>query len=73
MSKDTKKSDSNYRQDFIKFISQLSSTTGDLSQMTCPAFLLSGYSLLEYSQHWGEHPDLLYKISDPNLTPPGTF
>jgi hypothetical protein len=31
--------------------------------MTCPAFLLNGYSLLDYSLHWLDHPDLLYEIS----------
>jgi hypothetical protein len=54
-----------YTTEFMKFVSQLASFTGDLSQMTCPAFLLNGCSLLEYSQHWGDHPDLLYDITNP--------
>ncbi|KAJ3330480.1 Oxysterol binding protein [Kappamyces sp. JEL0680] len=57
-----------YSGEFMKFLSQLASATGDLSNMTCPAFLLNGYSLLEYSQHWGDHPDLLYDISNPKYT-----
>ena len=53
---------SSYSAEFLKFIGTLSSATGDLSKMTAPAFLLSGYSLLEYSQHWGDHPELLFEI-----------
>lgn len=32
------------------FISTLASFTGDLSALTCPSFLLSSVSLLEYRQ-----------------------
>lgn len=52
----------------MKFIGQLASATGDLSHMTCPAFLLNGYSLLEYSQHWADHPDLLWDLTAASLT-----
>jgi hypothetical protein len=54
---------SSYSAEFLKFVATLSSATGDLSKMTAPAFLLSGYSLLEYSQHWGDHPELLFDIT----------
>ncbi|KAI8901138.1 hypothetical protein BC833DRAFT_579111 [Globomyces pollinis-pini] len=53
------------KSDFLSFLSQLASFTGDLSQLTCPAFLLNGISLLEYSQHWCDHPNLLYDIANP--------
>ena len=62
-----------YTQEFMKFLSQLRAATGDLSSLTCPAFLLNGASLLEYSQvkveftkHWMDHPDLLYNIKSSN-------
>ena len=57
-----------YSAEFMKFLSQLAAATGDLSGMTCPAFLLNGYSLLEYSQHWGDHPDLLWDMAQETLT-----
>ena len=53
-----------YSGEFINFLGQLTTATGDLSRMTAPAFLLNGFSLLEYSQHWGDHPDLLFDISN---------
>ncbi|KAJ2818597.1 Oxysterol-binding protein 4, partial [Coemansia sp. 'formosensis'] len=34
--------------DFMSFLNDLRSFTGDLSSMTCPSFLLNGISLLEY-------------------------
>jgi hypothetical protein len=49
----------------------LAAATGDLSSLTCPAFLLNGVSLLEYSQHWCDHPDLLYNISEKPKGSPG--
>lgn len=54
---------SDYSSDLVKFIKQLASATGDLSQLTCPSFLLNGYSLLEYSLHWCDHPQVLFDIS----------
>ncbi|KAI1313372.1 glycerol ethanol, ferric requiring protein [Mortierella claussenii] len=45
------------------FISTLASFSGDLSALTCPSFLLSSVSLLEYSQYWGDHPKLFASIS----------
>ncbi|KAI9141224.1 hypothetical protein BKA69DRAFT_1038683 [Paraphysoderma sedebokerense] len=53
---------------FLQFIKTLASFTGDLSQLTCPAFLLSGVSLLEYSAHWVDHPELfaaIPRVKDP--------
>ncbi|KAF9110271.1 Oxysterol binding protein [Mortierella sp. AM989] len=44
------------------FISTLASFSGDLSSLTCPSFLLSTMSLLEYSQYWGDRPRLLADI-----------
>ncbi|KAL7752102.1 Oxysterol-binding protein 4 [Sorochytrium milnesiophthora] len=52
-----------FRSQFMQFIKTLASFTGDLSQLTCPAFLLSGTSLLEYSQHWADHPKLFSAIA----------
>ncbi|ORZ30340.1 hypothetical protein BCR44DRAFT_95178 [Catenaria anguillulae PL171] len=52
-----------HRSQFTQFLKTLTSFTGDLSQLTCPAFLLSGVSLLEYSAHWADHPDLFYAIA----------
>ena len=46
----------------MAFLKQLASFTGDLSQLTAPAFLLNGSSLLEYSVHWCDYPQLLYNI-----------
>ncbi|ORZ28841.1 hypothetical protein BCR41DRAFT_379541 [Lobosporangium transversale] len=45
------------------FITTLASFSGDLSALTCPSFLLSSVSLLEYSQYWGDHPKLFASIS----------
>ncbi|GJJ74813.1 hypothetical protein EMPS_07171 [Entomortierella parvispora] len=45
------------------FIGTLASFSGDLSSLTCPSFLLSSVSLLEYSQYWGDHPKLFASIS----------
>lgn len=50
---------------FLSFISSLGSATGDLSQLTAPAFLLNGTSLLEYSTHWADFPALLYAVNTP--------
>ncbi|KAF9317082.1 glycerol ethanol, ferric requiring protein [Podila horticola] len=52
---------------FRSFISTLASFSGDLSSLTCPSFLLSSVSLLEYRhvfvQYWGDHPELFASIS----------
>ncbi|KAI7832473.1 hypothetical protein BC939DRAFT_485782 [Gamsiella multidivaricata] len=48
---------------FRSFISTLAQFSGDLSSLTCPSFLLSSVSLLEYSQYWGDHPKLFASIS----------
>ncbi|KAF9905068.1 glycerol ethanol, ferric requiring protein [Linnemannia zychae] len=45
------------------FVATLASFSGDLSSLTCPSFLLSSVSLLEYSQYWGDHPKLFASIS----------
>ncbi|KAI8910275.1 hypothetical protein EDD86DRAFT_225708 [Gorgonomyces haynaldii] len=52
-----------YSGELYKFVSQLATATGDLSKMTAPSFLLNGYSLLEYSLYWNDHPDLFYDIA----------
>lgn len=41
------------------FLKSIASFNGDLSSLTAPPFILSPTSLVEYSQYWGEHPDLL--------------
>ncbi|KAI8929901.1 hypothetical protein BC831DRAFT_547211 [Entophlyctis helioformis] len=59
-----------FMSDFSSFVRQLASATGDLSQLTCPSFLLNGISLLEYSQYWCDHPDLLWDIANPSHSDP---
>ncbi|KAK3821343.1 MAG: protein KES1 [Benniella sp.] len=49
---------------FRSFIATLAQFSGDLSSLTCPSFLLSSVSLLEYSQYWGDHPKLFADISN---------
>ncbi|KAF9933097.1 Oxysterol binding protein [Linnemannia zychae] len=72
MSKDNSQTDSDSssvlsqtsQKDTLKsFISTLATFSGDLSALTCPSFLLSSVSLLEYSQYWGDHPKLFASIS----------
>ncbi|KAG0231692.1 glycerol ethanol, ferric requiring protein [Actinomortierella wolfii] len=47
---------------FRSFIATLAQFSGDLSNLTCPSFLLNPVSLLEYSQYWGDHPELFAAI-----------
>lgn len=54
----------------LQFLKQLatSSSASDLYQLTCPAIMLNGISLLEYGIHWAEYPQVLAEIgksSDP--------
>lgn len=44
---------------WTSFLKSITSFNGDLSSLTAPPFILSPTSLVEYSQYWGEHPDLL--------------
>lgn len=44
---------------WTSFLKSIASFNGDLSSLTAPPFILSSTSLVEYSQYWGEHPDLL--------------
>ena len=44
---------------WTSFLKSIASFNGDLSSLTAPPFILSATSLVEYSQYWGEHPDLL--------------
>ncbi|EGV60120.1 Oxysterol-binding protein 4 [Yamadazyma tenuis] len=44
---------------WTSFLKSISSFNGDLSTLTAPPFILSPTSLSEYSQYWGEHPNLL--------------
>lgn len=57
----------------LQFLKGLASsgTTGDLHQLTCPAIMLNGISLLEYGIHWAEYPRLIADISKP-ADPVGT-
>ncbi|AAS51351.1 ACR125Wp [Eremothecium gossypii ATCC 10895] len=43
---------------WTSFLKSIASFNGDLSSLTAPPFILSPVSLAEYSQYWGEHPDL---------------
>jgi hypothetical protein len=53
-----------YSSELLAFVKQLASATGDLSKLTCPSFLLNGFSMLEYSLHWCDFPNLLFDISN---------
>lgn len=44
---------------WTSFLKSIASFNGDLSSLTAPPFILSPYSLTEYSEYWAEHPDLL--------------
>ncbi|KAG2187143.1 hypothetical protein INT44_004813, partial [Umbelopsis vinacea] len=47
---------------FHSFLKSLASFSGDLSALTCPAFLLAPNSLIEYSEYWVNRPDLFTAI-----------
>lgn len=49
----------------LQFLKQLATSTSasDLHQLTCPAIMLNGISLLEYGIHWAEYPQVLAEIS----------
>lgn len=51
---------------WTSFIKSIASFNGDLSSLTAPPFILSSTSLCEFSQYWGEHPDLLVAASKIN-------
>ncbi|GMM29712.1 oxysterol-binding protein [Martiniozyma asiatica (nom. inval.)] len=44
---------------WTSFLKSIASYNGDLSSLTAPPFILSPTSLVEYSQYWSEHPELL--------------
>lgn len=48
---------------FTQFLKSLASFSGDLSSLTCPAFLLAPVSLIEYSEYWTQQPDLFTDIT----------
>ncbi|CEP14386.1 hypothetical protein [Parasitella parasitica] len=48
---------------FHQFLKSLASFSGDLSSLTCPAFLLAPVSLIEYSEYWTQQPDLFTDIT----------
>ncbi|GEQ69920.1 hypothetical protein JCM33374_g3596 [Metschnikowia sp. JCM 33374] len=54
---------------WTSFLKSIASYNGDLSSLTAPPFILSSTSLVEYSQYWGEHPDLLL---EPNFIKGGS-
>ncbi|OAD74207.1 hypothetical protein PHYBLDRAFT_111739 [Phycomyces blakesleeanus NRRL 1555(-)] len=47
---------------FHQFLKSLASFSGDLSSLTCPAFLLAPVSLIEYSEYWTQQPELFAAI-----------
>lgn len=57
----------------LQFLKQLATSTSasDLHQLTCPAIMLNGISLLEYGIHWAEYPQVLAEISK-STDPKGT-
>lgn len=48
---------------FHSFLKSLASFSGDLSSLTCPAFLLAPVSLIEYSEYWCQSPELFTAIT----------
>lgn len=48
---------------FNSFLKSLASFSGDLSSLTCPAFLLAPVSLIEYSEYWTQQPELFTAIT----------
>lgn len=44
---------------WTSFLKSMALFNGDLSSLTAPPFILSPTSLVEFSQYWSEHPDLL--------------
>ncbi|ODV95923.1 hypothetical protein PACTADRAFT_49359 [Pachysolen tannophilus NRRL Y-2460] len=44
---------------WTSFLKSIASYNGDLSSLTAPPFILSPTSLVEYSEYWAEHTDLL--------------
>lgn len=53
-----------FRSVLLEFLKVLAASTSELHRLNCPAALLSGVSILEYVQHWGDHPELLTAISE---------
>lgn len=54
-----KMTDASKSSSWTSFLKSIASYNGDLSSLTAPPFILSSTSLSEFSQFWGEHPDLL--------------
>ena len=52
-----------FKSSLLSFLKQIASATGDLSQLTCPAVMLGGKSLVEYSAYWCYHPQMLAGIT----------
>jgi hypothetical protein len=46
----------------MAFLKQLAGTKGELYSFSCPLFLMSGTSLLEYVAHWMDFPDIFAGI-----------
>ncbi|KAK6465327.1 hypothetical protein DFJ63DRAFT_282652 [Scheffersomyces coipomensis] len=44
---------------WTSFLKSLATFNGDLYSLTAPPFILAPISLIEYSQYWSEHPELL--------------
>ncbi|CAG8617097.1 24028_t:CDS:2 [Cetraspora pellucida] len=53
------------KNEYSGFLKTLSTFTGDIYSLTCPSFLLSGVSTLEYGQYWADYPELFAHISKP--------
>ncbi|CAG8561828.1 Oxysterol-binding protein [Rhizophagus irregularis] len=53
------------KNEFSGFLKTLSTFTGDIYSLTCPSFLLSGVSTLEYGQYWADYPEYFAAISQP--------
>ncbi|GAA5815327.1 hypothetical protein MFLAVUS_008833 [Mucor flavus] len=49
---------------FYSFLQSLGTFTGDISALTCPAFLLAPESITEYSNYWAAQPELFAAIPE---------
>ncbi|RIA83324.1 hypothetical protein C1645_743145 [Glomus cerebriforme] len=50
------------KNEYTGFLKTLSTFTGDIYSLSCPSFLLSGVSTLEYGQYWADYPEYFAAI-----------
>ena len=52
-----------FRQVLASVLKQIATHPGDLGQMSMPAAIMSGRSILEYTSHWCDYPELFHSVS----------